>query len=145
MVAEKTVAWRNQRKNDCQARTPGHRRRQEKGANPGPAGTFLRSLFLCRTADALVRADRARTQRTYDLADAETGEKAPDGAGRADLGRGNDRRVLQHGSGDRCRRPLSWEISQTPYPALPSGILGEILFYAGECRVSGFRDALRAR
>src|SRR6266852_233730 len=119
--------------------------KEKKGAYPGPAGNLLRSLFLCRTADALVRADRARAQRTYDLADAETGEKAPDGAGRADLRSGNDRGVLQHRSGDRRGRPLSREISQAPYPALPSGILGEILFHTGKCRVSGLRDALRAR
>src|SRR6266478_3712628 len=77
MVPGKTVTRRNQRKNDRQARAADRRCREAKSAGAGPAGAFLRPLFLRRTADALVRADGARAQRSNDFAHAEAGEKAP--------------------------------------------------------------------
>ena len=39
---------------------------------------------------------------------------------------------------------LSRKVSQAPHSALPSGILGEVLFHAGQCGISGVRNALRA-
>src|SRR2546429_2496380 len=46
------------------SRAPHRRRRQEKNTNPRPPGAFLWSLFLRRTGNSLVRAHRARPQRS---------------------------------------------------------------------------------
>src|SRR5208282_4748864 len=109
---------------------------KEGRPNPRAAGAFLRAVFLRGTEREVVRADRERAQRADARAHAEAREEAQDGARRADLRSGNDRTFLQHRSGVRCRRKLSREIPQASYPALPSGILGEVLFHAGERWVS---------
>src|SRR6267154_1693496 len=144
MVAGKDVARRHQRKNDCQARTPDRRSRQEKSANSWAGGTFLWALFLRRTANALVRADRASSEWPNDLAHAEAGEKTPNGDGGADLRSRNAGRLLQHRGGNRRGRSLPGKISQAPYSALPSRLLGKVLFHSGQRWLSCFRNTLRS-
>ena len=60
--------------------------------------------------------------------------------------RGADaRRLFQHRRGDRRRRPLSRQISQASHPALPSGILGKILFHSWRSGISRVRDKVCTR
>jgi len=47
-------------------------------------------------------------------------------------------------AGNRCGRSLSGKISQAPHPALPSRILGKVLFHSGQCRISCFQNTLCA-
>ena len=48
--------------------------------------------------------------------------------------------LFQHCRRDRCRRSLFGEIPQAPYSALPSRILGKILFHPWRSWISGVRD-----
>ena len=50
---------------------------------------------------------------------------------------------LQHRGSDRCRRAVPRQVSQAPHPALPSRILGEVLFHPGQSRLPGFRNQVR--
>src|SRR5580692_10077735 len=100
MVAGEIFSSTDQTKNDGEARGPDRKRREEKGANPWSAGAFLRSLFLRRAGDALVRIDRTCAEWPYDCAHAKTREEAPDGSRRACLRSGNDRSLFQYRGSD---------------------------------------------
>ena len=49
---------------------------------------------------------------------------------------------LQHRRRHRCRRHVPRQISQAPHPPLPSGLLGKVLFHAGQPRA--IRSSRRA-
>ena len=76
-------------------------------------------------------ACRADPRRADDQADAGTGQEARHGDGRADLRRGPARRLLQHRSGDRCRRHVSRQVSQDAHPALQPGFWEKFYFRPG--------------
>ena len=52
-------------------------------------------------------------------------------------------RVLQHGQRDRRRRKVAGQVSQDSHSASESGLLGEVLFPAGQSGLSGVRHADR--
>ena len=105
---------------------------QEESEDSRPAGAFLRAVLLRRARRALVRTDREGAGRADARAHAKAGQEIRDGAGGAGLRSGDDRSFLQHRGRFRCGRQLPGEISQAPHSALPSGLLGEVLFHAGK-------------
>src|SRR5579859_8225470 len=145
MVAGEIFSRANQAKNDGQARAADRLSREEKSANPRPAGALLWSIFLRRAADALVRTDRARPQWPHHRAHAKARQAASDGPDRARLRSRNDRSLLQYRRRHRRRRTLPRKIPQAPHSALPPRLLGKVLFHARQRGLSGFRDAPRAR
>ena len=61
-----SVRSRRSESDDRQAHEADRAGCAEENADPLPAGTFLRTIFLCGTKFALVRIDRARARWTDD-------------------------------------------------------------------------------
>ena len=74
---------------------------------------------------------------------AEYAAQVPDGHGRPGLRARAAGRLLQHRRRLRRRRPLPGQVPQEPHPA-HGRLLGEVLLQAGESRLPGLRDPLRA-
>ena len=107
-----------------------------------PAGALLRPVLLRRAAAALVRAGRADPRRPDDQADAGRREEARHGDGRADLRRGDHRRLLQHRRGDRRRRHVPRQVPQEPHPARAPGFWEKFYFRPGNLGYPVFDTAV---
>jgi len=84
----------------------------------------------------VVRHRRAG-RRPNRQADAGSGEEAQDGAGRAFLRGGADRRLLQHRGPHRERRHGAGQVPQDAHPARRPLFLGEVLFQTRQPRLPG--------
>ena len=117
------------------------RGRQEKDADSLPAGTFQRALFLRRAADALVRTDRTGSGRADHRAHAEAGEEIWDGDGGSGLRARDDGLFYNTAAVIDADGKYLGKYRKHHIPQVASGILGEVLFHAGEYRVSVLSDA----
>ena len=103
----------------------------QRGAGRLPARAVLRSLLLRRAGIAVVRIDRARAGWPDDPAYVRPGQEARHRADRAGLRGRPDRRLLQHGGGDRCRRNVSRQVPQDAHSALCPGFWEKFYFRPG--------------
>ncbi len=133
-----------QRGSDRTSRGADRRGGGQGRADHLPSGNLLWSLFSGGTGRQVVRHRRAG--RWPDgQADAGPGEEAQDGAGRAFLRGGPDRRLLQHRGPDRERRLGAGQVPQDPHPSRRPLFLGEVLFQAGQPRLPGVGHLGRPR
>ena len=136
-LSHRAPARADQEGDDRQAPEADRAGRAQEGADPLPAGAFLRAVFLCGAECALVRTDRTRARRPDHATDAESCGQASHGDRGSGLRRADAGRLLQHGRRHRRRRPLSGQVPQASHPALPSRILGEVLLHPGRSWLSG--------
>ena len=93
---------------------------------------FYGPYFCAEQQTRVVRADRARARRSHDqTVMAELAKKHEIVLDRAGVRRGSDRRLLQHGRRDRCRRPLSRQVPEDAHPACAPGFWEKFYFRPG--------------
>ena len=115
------------------AHREGRRRRRAGAVLPG---NLHAALLLPEPGPQMVRGGRSGSRRPHHAAHAGVREETQHGDGRSGLRRSDDRRVLQHRRGHRCRRQVSRQISQDAHPAGRSGLLREVLLQARRSRLS---------
>ena len=120
----------------------------EQAAEQGAQITCLQELatgpYFCQVQDPkYYELRRASSRRPDRQAHAGTRQEARDGARRAALRDGADRRLLQHRRRDRRRRHLPRQVSQDAHPA-GQGLLGEVLLPSRQPGLSRLPDTLRA-